>query len=155
MADIFKGIAAGAVATALLAGLLVAQRALGLVPELHLIGLLAAGLGVPGNLLVGWIVYIAASAVVGGALFAWLEPRLPADTIVKRGLLFGVLVWLAQMLLFMPAANTGLFGLELGAGVPLFTLMTNVAYGAVLGWVYAVMMPTPSLDRRDSRGRLI
>jgi hypothetical protein len=153
MTDVFKGVAAGLVATGVLTGFLIVQRALGLFPELDLIGLLNAMLGVRSDGIVGWIVYIAVAAVAGGALFAWLEPRLGANSTIKRGLLFGVLVWLAKMVILMPAANAGLFGLHLGAAAPIWTLVMNVAYGAVLGCVYGVMMPTPSLESRDSHHR--
>jgi hypothetical protein len=148
MADVCKGIAAGLVATGFASGLVILQRALGLVPQLDLIALLSSVLG--SIEVVGWIVYIAVGAVAGGALFAWLEPRLGADTVVKRGVLFGMLAWLAQMVILMPAANTGLFGLRLGASTPILLLLLSAAYGAVLGRVYAAMIPTPSLASRES-----
>lgn len=150
MADIFKGMAAGLIATAAVTSLLVLQRALGILPQLDLIVMLGGVLGVPGDPLLGWIVHIALGAVVGGALFAWLEPRLGADTVVKRGVLFGVLCWLAMMVVFMPTASAGLFALRLGAGAPIAMLLINVLYGATLGWVYGIMVPTPALAAPDS-----
>jgi hypothetical protein len=151
MTDVFKGAAAGFVAMGVLTGLLIAQRVLGLFPELDLVALTSAVVGSRGDRVVGWIVLVTVGAVAGGALFAIVEPRLGANTTMKRGLLFGMLAWLAQMLIFMPAANAGLFGLRLGPATPILLLLANAIYGVVLGRVYATMMPTPSLESRHSR----
>lgn len=151
MTDIFKGVAAGLAASGCATGVLLVQRALGLFPEVDLIGLTSAVLGFPGDQIVGWVVCIVVAAVAGGALFAVIEQRLGADRPVKRGLLFGVSAWLAQMVLLMPAAGAGLFGLRLGVAAPLLTLLVAAIYGVVLGWVYGIMMPTPALDSHDSR----
>jgi hypothetical protein len=153
MSDIFKGMAAGLIATGILTGLLVAQRALGVMPQVDLISLLSAVLGVSADAAVGWVVHLGLGAVAGGVLFAWLEPRLGADTVVKRGVLFGVLSWLAMMVVFMPTARAGLFGLRLGALAPIVLLLVNVLYGAVLGWAYGRMHPTATLAAHDSHHR--
>ncbi|HKZ72853.1 MAG TPA: DUF6789 family protein [Steroidobacteraceae bacterium] len=149
MTDLVKGIAAGLIATAVSSAILVGQRALGLVPSLDIVGIWSTVLGAPGQRAGGLIAHLTVSAVAGGALFAWLEPRLGADGTPRRGVLFGVLAWLASMALLMPASHSGMFGLRLGALAPIVMLLASVAYGAVLGWLYSVMMPTPPLGTRD------
>jgi hypothetical protein len=146
--DLVKGISAGLIATGIFTAILVGQRALDLVPSLDVVSIWSTVLGAPGHRPIGWIAHLAVSAVAGGAFFAWLEPRLGADGTTRRGVLFGVLVWLAAMALLMPAAHLGMFGLRLGASTPIMMLIASVAYGAVLGWLYAVMMPATLLRTR-------
>jgi hypothetical protein len=152
MADLFKGITAGLFATLAVTTVLAANAAAGLFPSLDFIALVNATLHAPPHALAGWIVHGTASAVAGGAVYAWLEPHLDADHPVKRGILFGVLTWVASMLLFMPAAGTGAFGLRVGAHLPIATLLLHLGYGALLGWLYERLGPTvESLAARSSR----
>lgn len=71
-------------------------------------------------------------AVVYAVLFhSWL-PGAPW----LRGIVFGLLLWLALMLWVMPRVAEGLFGLRGGAMVPVVTLLMHVVYGAILGGAY-------------------
>jgi hypothetical protein len=136
MADLFKGITAGLVATLAVTAALAVNAVTGLLPSLNFIALVNGTLHAPPNALAGWIVHGTAAAVAGGAVYAWLEPRLEADHPVKRGILYGVALWLASMLLFMPAAGAGAFGLRIGAHAPIAALFLHLGYGALLGWLY-------------------
>ena len=42
-----------------------------------------------------------------------------------------------MMLIVMPAAGAGLFGLNMGMMAPVMTLMLHAIYGAVLGFVFS------------------
>jgi len=136
MADLFKGITAGLIATLAVTAVLAVNAVTSLFPSLNLIALVNVTLHAPPHALAGWIVHGTAAAAAGGSVYAWLEPRLDADHPVKRGILFGVATWLASMLLFMPAAGAGVFGLRIGVHLPIATLLLHLGYGALLGWLY-------------------
>jgi hypothetical protein len=136
MADLFRGITAGLIATLAVTAVLAVNAVIGLFPSLNFIALVNATLHAPSHALAGWVVHGTAAAVAGGAIYAWLEPHLDADRPVKRGILFGVGTWIASMVLFMPAAGAGAFGLRLGAHVPIAALLLHLGYGTLLGWMY-------------------
>ena len=136
MADLFRGISAGLVATLAVTAVLAFRAMTGLFPSLDFVALVNATLHAPPHALAGWIVQGTAAAVAGGAIYAWLEPHLDADHPLKRGILFGVLTWVGSMTLLMPAAGAGVFGLRVGAHLPIAALMLHLAYGALLGWLY-------------------
>ncbi|MGI9434722.1 MAG: DUF6789 family protein [Geminicoccaceae bacterium] len=73
--------------------------------------------------------------VVWGTLFAVLYPRLPGSVLI-RGVLFGIGAWILMMVMFLPIAGQGLFGISGGMVVPVMTLMLHLIYGAVLGLVF-------------------
>jgi hypothetical protein len=61
---------------------------------------------------------------------------LPGKSHLTRGINFGIAAWVMMMLVVMPMAGAGLFGLKMGMMAPAMTLMLHVVYGAVLGFVY-------------------
>jgi uncharacterized membrane protein YagU involved in acid resistance len=89
---------------------------------------------------VGWLVHLAISAFIGATyalLFArWTTGLVPAALI---GLGYGVVWWVLGALLIMPA--------KLGMDVFMFnktawqSLMGHLAYGLLLGVVYALVRP--------------
>jgi hypothetical protein len=56
---------------------------------------------------------------------------------VAKGLSFGVLAWLLMMLIPLPLAGAGLFGMRMGMMAPVMTLVLHLVWGAVLGATYA------------------
>lgn len=78
------------------------------------------------------------SGIVWAVVYAALvEPRLSGPGWLK-GIIFSILPWILSLVVFLPAANGGLFGMDLEAG-PLPTvgnLILHLAYGATLGLVY-------------------
>jgi hypothetical protein len=56
---------------------------------------------------------------------------------IAKGINFGIAAWVMMMLVIMPMAGVGLFGLKMGMMAPVMTLMLHVIFGAVLGSVYA------------------
>ena len=141
--DIGKGIVAGIVATAIAAGLVLLKGWLGAVPQFNPIGMLATFAG-SASATTGWVIFAAGGVLVLGVTFALLDARVEATTGVgetARGILFGVLVWLVFMLVFMPVYGAGAFGLMLGTGVPVITAVAAIIYGVVLGAVYGAMHP--------------
>ena len=52
-----------------------------------------------------------------------------------HGVLLATVGWLMMMVL-MPMASAGLFGLNLGISTPIMTLMLHLIFGAILGAYY-------------------
>lgn len=134
MDNVLKGIIAGFVATLVLSVIMVIKSAMGLMPELDLISTLSSMMG--GSPMLGWIVHLLIGVVIWGGLFAVLEPKLPGSSLWFEGVIFGVGAWLLIMIVVMPLAGIGFFGMHLGILVPIMTLMMHMIYGAVLGGVY-------------------
>ncbi|WP_296659593.1 DUF6789 family protein [Paraburkholderia sp.] len=127
-----RGALAGVVATAALSVLMVMKAAMGLMPELNPVGTIANMLGVPVS--VGWVVHFAIGTIWGIA-FALVSHMLPG-AFWLRGMLFSIAPWLAMMIVMMPMAGDGFFGLNLGMAGPVMTLVLHLFFGAVLGAVY-------------------
>ena len=143
MSDVIKGTVAGGVATAVLSALMLLIGATGFEPQLELTRLLLTLLDEPPSLFaLGWTLHIVIGSLGFGALFAYIEPRLGADTHTKGGILFGVATWLVMMLVIMPAAGLGYFGFQVSHLAPIVMLVQQVLYGAVLGWIYGKLSPT-------------
>ena len=70
-----------------------------------------------------------------GVLYALLNPFLPGQDWF-RGATFATGAWLLMMIVMMPMAGTGLFGLHLGTMAPIAALVLHWIYGAVLGGIY-------------------
>jgi len=86
--------------------------------------------------LVGWLAHFVIGVVVWGVAFAWIDSKLSYAHWIN-GVIFATGAWLMMMIVVMPMAGAGLFGLNLGLGImaPLATLMLHWIYGAVLGAV--------------------
>jgi hypothetical protein len=50
--------------------------------------------------------------------------------------IFSIGAWLLMMIIPMPMAGAGLFGLNLGVGAPIAILTLHIVFGAVPGAVY-------------------
>ncbi len=64
MADVGKGMVAGLAATAALSALMAMKSAMGMMPQLDVIGMLSRMMGAAGSPAVGWIVHFLIGAVV-------------------------------------------------------------------------------------------
>ena len=56
-----------------------------------------------------------------------------------KGILFGVGAWLVMMIVMMPMAGAGLFGLNLSMMTPVATLVLHVVFGLALGVTYSLL----------------
>jgi hypothetical protein len=129
-----RGLVAGLAATIILSLVIVIKQALGILPQLSTISVLAQMLGFQ-SVAVGWIVHFFVGVVLWGPLYAWIDPKstYPHWFI---GMMFASGVWLGVMLIIMPVVGAGVFGLELGIVTPTATLILHWIYGAVLGGVF-------------------
>ena len=134
------GLIAGFTATVVLSILMIAKSSAGLMPQLDPIADIAHLARLPEGtvqaLWFGWIGHFALGTIIWGTIYAAMHADLPGLPVV-RGLIFGVLVWLAMMIVFMPMAGHGLFALSLGPMAMVATLVLHLVYGAVLGMTYA------------------
>lgn len=73
-----------------------------------------------------------------GILFALLVPKLPGAYWMK-GVIFSIGAWVLMMILPMPMAGAGFFGINLGIGAPIATLVLHLIFGAVLGGTYGCL----------------
>ena len=65
-----------------------------------------------------------------------------------RGVLFAIAAWLGMMVVLMPMAGAGVFGLNRGMMVPVAALAMHVVFGLVLGSIYGLL----SGDRKSLQG---
>ena len=85
---------------------------------------------------VGYLLHLAIGTVLWGILFHKLNGTLPGGSQVMKGVIFGMGAWLLMMVLVMPMAGAGVFGMKMGMMAPVMTLMLHVVYGSVLGFTY-------------------
>lgn len=139
-----RSMIAGFVATVVLSVLMLMKGMMGLMPELDVIAMLGnmaedmMGFGGAG---LAWLIHFMIGTVLWGILFALLHSRLPGAGAVPKGMSFGVLAWLLMMILPMPMAGAGLFGMNLGMMAPVMTLVLHIVFGAVLGFVFGRLSP--------------
>jgi hypothetical protein len=131
------GIAAGFVATFVLSVMMLMKRSMGLMPELDPIAMITAMAGASSQA-VGWIGHFIIGSLFWGVGFAVVSPYLPGSFRL-RGTIFAVGAWLMMMIVVMPMAGAGTFGLGLGIMTPVATLVLHVVFGLVLGGIYGLL----------------
>lgn len=141
MENVTKGALAGLAGTVALSALMVMKEMMGLMPELNVIRMLAGMTGT--SPIVGWLIHFAIGALAWGGIFAILNASIPGGNQVVKGIVLGLVAWLAMMLVVMPMAGQGLFGVAIGPAAPIMTAVLHVVFGAVMGWVYAAQISTP------------
>ena len=137
MNNIVKGVIAGFAATVVLSLLMMMKSAMGLMPELDIIAMLSAMMG--SGLAMGWVAHFMIGSIVWGVLFAFLAPKLPGVSFWLKGVYFGIVAWVLMMVVVMPMAGAGFFGMKFGMVAPVMTLVLHLIYGAVLGGVYLAL----------------
>ena len=135
MNNIVTGMIAGFAGTVALSVLMIMKSAMGVMPNLDIIKMLAGMVGAP--IAVGWLAHFTIGTIAWGGAFAVLNDHVPGDNEITKGLVFGVAAWLAMMLAVMPMAGAGFFGLNFGIMAPAMTLVLHLVFGAVMGWTYA------------------
>ena len=136
MKDIPKGLLAGLAATIVLSVLMVLKATMGFMPQLDLPQMLAGMMGSPDQPLIGWIVHFVIGIVIYGVAIAALDSKLQGTSRVGHGIMLGIIGWLIMMLVLMPMAGAGLFGINMGIMASAMTLVLHLIFGAVLGWAH-------------------
>jgi uncharacterized membrane protein YagU involved in acid resistance len=135
MNNVSKGMVAGLAATVVLSMIMLMKGMMGLMPELNVIGMLAGMM--KSSATMAWVAHFMIGAIVWGVLFAVLHEKLPGNSSLIKGIVFGIGAWVLMMIAVMPMAGAGMFGMKLGMMAPIMTLMLHAVFGAVLGGVFA------------------
>lgn len=123
-----SGLIAGFIATIVLS---VIKAAMDVIPQLDVAAMIAGMMGTAIG--VGWIIRFRIGTVAWGGGFALVHDRLSSGGAVMQGVVFGILAWLAMMIMIMPTAGAGLFGMARGPMAPVMTLVLHIIFGVVLG----------------------
>ena len=83
-----------------------------------------------GALIIGIIVHIIIG-VITGMVYSCIVKLLNAGS----GIVFMIAFWLFNMLLGMPLAGRGLFGLNDGVAIPIATFILHIVFGICMGLV--------------------
>lgn len=135
MERVGKGLLAGLVATVVLSAIMVMKSMIGVMPQLDIAKMIAGMMGSPDTPIIGWAVHFMIGIVIYGGVIALLDHRLPGSHTVQ-GMILGAIGWLIMMVMLMPMAGAGLFGMNMGIMAPMMTLVLHLIFGAVLGGVY-------------------
>ena len=137
-----RGLVAGLIGSLLLAVLMLLTAGLAIAPRLDTVRLLSAAsadlFATTSTRAVGWLLFFVIGAV-WGLLFAWIQHRLPGQSAAVRGMLFSLFLWGVMMIVFMPVAGAGWFGLDAGAAAPVITLAGHLIFGAVMGLCFKAL----------------
>lgn len=147
MRDFGKAITAGFIATVVLSALMVMKQMMGIMPELDLAKMISGMMGMPNTPAVGWVIHFMIGTLLYGVALALLDERLPGDSHIAHGMLLATIGWLLMMVMLMPMAGAGFFGLNMGIMAPVMTLMLHLIFGAVLGWYYGRSRGHATADR--------
>jgi len=134
MKNISAGLIAGFAATVVLSILMIAKSMMGVMPALDVISMLSMMMGTPAAM--GWVAHFMIGTIAWGGGFAVLYGLIPGGSALIKGIVFGIAAWLAMMIVVMPMAGAGLFGMNFGMMAPVMTLVLHIIFGAVLGLVY-------------------
>lgn len=133
MGNFGKGILGGLVGTAVLSALMLMKTAMGVMPQLDVIRMLAGMMGISSAM--AWGIHFMIGAI-WGVLFALSFRAIPGGGPVVKGIVFGMVAWLMMMVMVMPMAGAGFFGMTMGMMAPVMTLMLHLVFGALMGLVH-------------------
>jgi Family of unknown function (DUF6789) len=131
MNNVGRGIVAGLVATAVLSVIMILKGMMGLMPQLNVIAMLGSMMDTSSA--IAWAIHFMIGAIAWGAGFAILFNLLPGKSSTGKGISLGIAAWLMMMVLVMPMAGAGMFGMNMGMMAPVMTLVLHLIFGAVLG----------------------
>ncbi|MBZ0262588.1 MAG: hypothetical protein K8F90_18550 [Hyphomicrobiales bacterium] len=137
MNKLIPGFISGFVATVVLSVMMLAKGMMGIMPELDVIAMLSAMMGMP--VAMAWLGHFMIGTLAWGGGFAILHPLLSGGSSTGKGIVFGIGAWIAMMIMVMPMAGAGFFGMNLGIMAPMMTLVLHIVFGAVLGRVFQFM----------------
>jgi len=132
-----NGLIGGFIGSALLAVIFVMKGMMGVMPEMDIIAMLSAMMGMGSAM--GWVAHFMIGTVVWGGLFAIANDVIPGTTQTGKGVVLGILAWLMMMIVVMPMAGGGIFGLNFGMMGALLPLVLHILFGAVMGFVAAFL----------------
>jgi hypothetical protein len=135
MRSVKNGIIAGLVATFVTGAVMLMNNAVHGWPSLGTGRMLAAAMGMPDHVLIGWLTYLVFAVFIWGIAFAYIAPAIPVRSYLVKGLLLAFACWLVITLIIMPLAGVGLFGANRPL-TPAIALVLAIIYWSVLSLVY-------------------
>lgn len=132
-----NGFVAGFAGSAVLAVVFVMKSAMGIMPQMDIIMMLSAMMGM--GAVMGWIAHFAIGTLAWGGLFALANAQIPGGSQIGKGIVLGLAAWGVMMVMVMPMAGGGMFGLRFGMMGAAMPLILHIIFGAVLGYVYSVL----------------
>ncbi len=141
MTNLKNGFLAGFIGTVVLSALMVAKSMMGVMPELDVAAMIAMMMGA--SVAVGWIIHFMIGTIAWGGGYALLYDVIPGGSAIAKGIVFGIAAWLGMMIIVMPMAGAGFFGMNMGMMAPIMTLVLHIVFGAVMGAVYGARALDP------------
>lgn len=136
MGSIRSSMLGSGIATLIVAAVTMEKNALRFIPDFTIPRAWSEVLGMADQPLAGWIAFFVVGIALCGLAYALMYSALPGRSPVIKGFVFGALLWLVTMVVFMPLAGVGLFASDIGTRLVLFNLAVNLIFGTVLGAVY-------------------
>lgn len=130
-----NGIIGGFVGSAVLAVVFVMKNMMGIMPEMDIIIMLSAMMGMPA--IVGWVAHFMIGSIAWGGIYALANDSIPGGSQLGKGVVVGLAAWVMMMVVVMPMAGGGFFGIKFGMMGIGMTLMLHIVFGAVMGLVAA------------------
>jgi len=87
----------------------------------------------------GWVAHFMIGTIVWGGIFAVANKSIPGSTQTLKGVVLGIVAWLMMMIVVMPMAGGGFFGMNFGMMGFAMPLMLHIIFGAVMGFVAAYL----------------
>ncbi len=127
------GLIAGLITAVMTTGLNLISRAIGLLPESMDLRHLAEWLIDPfrhpaGALILGSVLHVIAGGIIGLVYALLVKSFTPLS-----GVRFMLSFWLLLMLVVLPLAHRGFWGIALGLGLPISTLVLHIVFGLFMG----------------------
>lgn len=138
MTNILIGMLAGLAATMLLSMMMLMKKAMGVMPQLDMIGMISDVTRTSRAL--SWVLHFFVGIFFYGVLMSLLAGMLPFASWIT-GLVVGLIGWILASLTFMPAAGKGVFGLKIGPSALVMSMIIHLMFGAILGLLYDWLLP--------------
>ncbi len=135
--SIKNGLIGGFIGSAVLAIIFVMKGMIGMIPEMDIIAMLSAMMGTGAAM--GWVAHFVIGTVVWGGIFALANGSIPGGNQTAKGVVLGIAAWLMMMIVVMPMAGGGFFGLHFGMMGFVLPLILHIVFGAVMGFTGAFL----------------
>ncbi len=127
-----NGLIGGFVGSAVLAVMFVLKNMMGITPDLDIIKMLSAMMGM--SAMMAWVAHFMIGTIVWGGIFAVANSSIPGGSQTAKGVVVGLAAWLMMEVVVMPMAGGGFFGLGFGMMGVAMPLMLHILFGAVMGF---------------------
>jgi len=130
--SIKNGLIGGFVGSAVLAILFVMKGMMGVMPQMDIIAMMSTMMGM--GMAMGWVAHFVIGTVIWGGIFSIANGSIPGGSQTGKGIVLGIAAWLMMMIIVMPMAGGGFFGMNFGMMGFAVPLIMHIIFGAVLGF---------------------